>query len=120
VTGPETSVIRKIIDNKFKSEGLPEPSLAAEVGSVEWCKNLVENGKGLSFALVKDIQKEINEKALRIVPLNEYVYVTAEAVTRKDMQNPIIKKFIEMVKQAFNYTDTKQDTLPETDNTMSG
>ncbi|MFA5308481.1 MAG: LysR family transcriptional regulator [Dehalococcoidales bacterium] len=105
VAGPESSVIRRIIDNKFKSEGLTEPSLAAEVGSVSWCVSLVENGKGLSFALVKDIQQELAEKRLKIVPLKESVSVTAEAITRGDMQNPIIRQFIGMVKEAFGYTD---------------
>jgi DNA-binding transcriptional LysR family regulator len=110
VAGPETSVIRRLIFEKFKNEGLPEPSLAAEVGSIEWCKNLVENGKGLSFTLAKDINKEIIERRLKIIPLKEYVYITAEAVTRTDMSNPIILKFIEMVKQVFGYTDVRKNS----------
>ncbi|MGD1119538.1 MAG: LysR family transcriptional regulator [Dehalococcoidales bacterium] len=120
VSGPDTSVIRRIIFSKFKSEGLPEPSLAAEVGSVEWCKNLVEHGKGLSFALTKDIQKELAEKRLKLVPLKEYVYTTAEAITRADVPIPIIKKFIEMVKQVFGYTEPKTVTPTPTDESGPG
>lgn len=104
VLGTEMSVIRKIIFNKFKEKGLPEPSLAAEVGNVTWCKSLVENGKGLSFTLEKDIQKEVLEGRLKIVPLTDYAYITAQAVTKEEMLNPIIEEFIEMVKEAFHYT----------------
>lgn len=108
VLGTESSVIRKIIFNKFKEKGLPEPNLAAEAGSVIWCKSLVENGKGISFTLEKDIQKEVLEGRLKIVPLKEYEYITAEAVTRADMLNPIIEEFIEMVKEVFHYTGVKE------------
>jgi LysR family transcriptional regulator, transcriptional activator of the cysJI operon len=104
VLGTEMSVIRKIILNKVKEKGLPEPPIAAEVGSVIWCKSLVENGKGISFSLEKDIQKEVHEGRLKIVPLKEYAYITAQAVTRAEMLNPIIEGFIEMVKEAFHYT----------------
>lgn len=115
VLGTEASVIRKIIFNKFKEKGLPEPSLAAEVGSAIWCKSLVENGKGLSFTLEKDIQKEVIEGRLKIVPMKEYAYITAEAVTRADMLNPIIEEFIEMIKEAFHYTGSKETVTDTTD-----
>jgi DNA-binding transcriptional LysR family regulator len=103
VMGTDMSVIRKIVFNKFKEKGLPEPTLAAEVGSVIWCKSLVENGKGLSFTLEKDIQKEVLEGRLKIVPMTDYTYITADAVTRAEMLNPIIEEFIEMVKETFRY-----------------
>lgn len=103
VLGTEMSVIRKIVFNKFKEKGLPEPKLAAEVGSVIWCKSLVENGKGISFTLEKDIQKEVLEGRLKVIPLKDYAYVTAEAVTREEMLNPIIEEFVEMVKDAFRF-----------------
>jgi DNA-binding transcriptional LysR family regulator len=108
VLGTESSVIRKIIFNKFKEKGLPEPSLAAEAGSVIWCKSLVENGKGLSFTLDKDIQKEVLEGRLKIVPMTENAFVSAEAITQADMLNPIIEEFIKMVKEAFHYSGKKE------------
>jgi DNA-binding transcriptional LysR family regulator len=105
VAGPETSVIRRLIFEKFKEEGLEEPSLAAEVGNIEWCKTLVEKGKGLSFTLARDIEKQIIEGRFRLVPLKDYLYITAESVTRSDILNPIIVEFISMVKKAFSYQD---------------
>ena len=108
VLGTESSVIRKVVVNKFKEKGLPEPQLAAEAGSVIWCKELVENGKGLSFTLAKDIQKEVLEGRLKIIPMTEYAYISAEAITRADMLNPIIEEFVKMVKEVFHYTGTKE------------
>jgi hypothetical protein len=108
--GTEFSVIRKIIFNKFKEKGIAEPSLAAEVDSVIWCKSLVENGKGISFALEKDIQKEVLEGRMKILPLKDYAYVNAVAATRAEMLNPIIEQFIEMVKETFHYTGSARTT----------
>ena len=107
VIGTEMSVIRKLIISKFKEKGLPDPPMAAEVGSVTWSKSLVENGKGLSFTLEKDIQKEVIEGRLKVVSLKDPLYITAEAVTRADILNPIIEEFIQMVKEVFNYRDNK-------------
>jgi DNA-binding transcriptional LysR family regulator len=111
VMGTEFSVIRKIIFNKFREKGLTEPSLAAEVDSVIWCKSLVENGKGISFALEKDIQKEVLEGRLKILPLKDYAYVYAVAATRAEMLNPVIEQFIEMVKETFHYTASTRIAL---------
>jgi DNA-binding transcriptional LysR family regulator len=115
VIGTDLSVIRKLIISKFKENGLPDPPLAAEVGSVTWCKSLVENGKGLSFTLAKDIQKEVLEGRLKIVPLKDPAYITAEAITRVDMLNPIIEEFIELVKEAFNYKEPRDTSSPADD-----
>ncbi|HDP80340.1 MAG TPA: LysR family transcriptional regulator [Spirochaetes bacterium] len=104
VSGPETSVIRRVIFDKYREIGLEEPVLAAEVGTVEWCKTLVENGRGLSFTLLKDIEKQVEEGRFKLVPLKESLSITAESVTRMDIDNPIIQKFIMLVKKAFNYT----------------
>jgi hypothetical protein len=42
--------------------------------------------------------------------LQEYVYVAAESVTHLDEFNPIILKFISMVKEAFGFRETRSDT----------
>ena len=105
ITGPETSVIRRIIFDKFQEEGIEAPPLAAEVGNVEWCKILVANGKGLSFTLEKDIAGQVKAGRFKLMPLKSYPYITAESVTRSDVSNPIITRFVSIVKKAFGYTD---------------
>jgi LysR family transcriptional regulator, transcriptional activator of the cysJI operon len=104
VAGPETSVMRRFIFEKFRAEGLEPPSLAAEVGNVEWCKTLVESGKGISFTLAKDIEKQVATGRFKLIPLKEYLYLTAESVMRSDVSNPVIAGFVAMVKNAFGYT----------------
>jgi DNA-binding transcriptional LysR family regulator len=104
VSGPDSSVIRRLIFEKFKAAGFAEPTLAAEVGNVEWCKTLVENGKGLSFTMEKAIQTQVKDGRFKLVPMKEYLYITAESISRSDVSNPIITNFIAVVKNAFNYT----------------
>jgi DNA-binding transcriptional LysR family regulator len=102
ISGPEESVIRKTIFEKFRNEGLEVKQLAAEVNNIEWCKTLVENGKGLSFTVLGDIEEQISKRRLKIVQLKENLYLTAEAVMRTgSFSNPTIKEFVSMVKLAF-------------------
>lgn len=103
VTGPETSVIQRLIFKKFKDEGVGEISSAAEVSNITWSKTMVENGKGLGFTVDHDIEKEVSEGRFKLVPLKEYLQITAEVVTHSDVTNPIIKKFVTRVKKAFGY-----------------
>jgi len=102
VCGPETSVVRKMISDKFQSQGLEMPLLTAEVGNTEWCKTLVENGKGLSFTLIAEIAEQIRNSHLKIVQLTDELHLYADVVTRSDIfMNPMILRFISMIKQAF-------------------
>jgi LysR family transcriptional regulator, transcriptional activator of the cysJI operon len=102
VCGPETSVVRQMLYDKFESEGLKMPPLAAEVGSTEWCKTLVENGKGLSFTLIADVARQVQEGQLKLVELKDYLYLSTDVVTRSDaFMNPNMKRFINLVQEAF-------------------
>lgn len=105
VVGPETSVVRRIIFKKFKDEGIEELSPAAEVGNVTLTKTMVENGKGLGFTLERDVQKEVDEGKFKLMPLKEYLQITAIVVIRSDNTNQIIKKFVTGIKKAFAYHD---------------
>lgn len=80
---------------------------------------MVENGKGLGFTVERDVEKEIIEGRFKLVPLQEYLYITAEAITRSDISNPIIIKFVAMVKKAFGYTDIKRESLSDLENSVS-
>jgi DNA-binding transcriptional LysR family regulator len=91
-----------MISDKFQSQGLEMPLLTAEVGNTEWCKTLVENGKGLSFTLIAEIAEQIRNSHLKIVQLTDELYLYADVVTRSDIfMNPMILRFISMIKQAF-------------------
>jgi LysR family transcriptional regulator, transcriptional activator of the cysJI operon len=113
IAGPETSVIRRIVFNKFREEGIEVPSLAAEVGNIALSRDLVANGKGLSFTLARDIEKYVAEGRFKLVPLKDYLYITAEAVTRTDASNPLIRKFVSLVKKALSYSDVFNGPLTD-------
>lgn len=103
VGGSQTSVIRRMVEDRLKGEGIEMRPLAAEVANVEWCIDLVEHGKGLTFAFMNDIERQINEGRLKIVRLEDDLYLSAEAIMPSGIFiNPIIERFISMVKQAFN------------------
>jgi LysR family transcriptional regulator, transcriptional activator of the cysJI operon len=102
VGGPPTSVVRRMVEEKYKSLGIEMRPLAAEVDDIGWCITLVEHGKGLSFAFYTDIEKQISEGRLKIIELKEDLFLSAEAVIPPGMyMSPIIDKFISMVKLAF-------------------
>jgi DNA-binding transcriptional LysR family regulator len=104
VSGPPTSVVRRMIFEKFKNIGVEMPPLAAEVDNIGWCINLVEHGKGLSFAFMPDIEQQIKSGGVKIVALDEDLYLSADAVMSQDLfMNPIVNRFITMVKGAFKY-----------------
>jgi DNA-binding transcriptional LysR family regulator len=104
VSGPPTSVVRRMVTEKFKNEGIEMRPLAAEVDNVDWCINLVEHGKGLSFSFMSEIEPRIKEGRLKLVEMTEDLYLSADAVMSQDLfMNPIINRFIGMVKKAFNY-----------------
>ncbi len=105
ISGPEDSVIHKIISDKLKEHGLENRRFIADVNSTEWCKQLVQNGKGISFTIAEDIEEQLEQKLLKLVKTEEAVFLTAEAVVRADMfMNPTAKEFIDLVKQAFGYS----------------
>jgi DNA-binding transcriptional LysR family regulator len=103
VVGPETSATRRVVFNKLEAEGLKvSPLIAVEVNSVEWGRSLVENGKGIGFYYINNIEKEVSEGLLRVLPLNVDIRVGVDALIRKDaFLTPIAERFISFVKKAF-------------------
>ncbi len=103
VAGPETSATRQVILNKFESEGLKVPPLIiAEVNSLEWGMNLVENGKGMGLYHIKVVERGIAEGRLKILPLTSDMRVGVDALLRTDApEHPAAGKFISLLKKAF-------------------
>jgi hypothetical protein len=89
---------------KFKNVGVEMQPLAAEVDNIGWCINLVEHGKGLSFAFMPDIEQQVKNGSVKIVELDEDLYLSADVVMSQDLfMNPIVNRFIAMVKESFKY-----------------
>ena len=103
ILGPETSATRRVVFNKFEAEGLRlDNFVAVEVNSVEWGRSLVESGRGIGLYYVRNVEKEVSEGRLRVLPVTDGMRVGADVLIRKDaFLSPIAEKFISLLKGAF-------------------
>lgn len=103
ISGPETSATRRVVFSKFEAEGLKlNPIIAVEVNSVEWGRSLVENGKGIGFYYIKNVEKEVSEGRLRVLPLTNDIRVGVDVLVRRDaFLPPIAERFISLLREAF-------------------
>jgi DNA-binding transcriptional LysR family regulator len=103
ILGPETSATRRVVFSNFEAEGLKvNPLIAVEVNSVEWGRSMVENGKGISFYYIKNVEKEVSEGRLKILPLVNNMRIGVDALIRRDaFLPPIAETFISLLREAF-------------------
>jgi DNA-binding transcriptional LysR family regulator len=111
ILGPETSATRQIILEKLKAKGFKTSSLVAvEVDSIEWGRSLVEDGKGISFYYMRNVEKEVSEGRLKILHLVDDIRVGVEVLVRRDVVlPPIANKFIALARETFS---VPTDVLP--------
>jgi DNA-binding transcriptional LysR family regulator len=117
VLGPETSATRRVVFSEFEAEGLKvNPLIAVEVNSVEWGRSLVENGKGISFYYIKNVEKEVSEGRLRVLPLTNDIRIGVDALVRTDtFLPPIAERFISLLREAFqNHPNVTQTAKTRT------
>ena len=109
VLGPETSATRRIILNRIRAGGCHMPSpIIVEVNSSEWGINLVENGEGVGFQHIKSVERSISEGRLKILPLDEDIYVGMEALLHTDApEHAMAQKFISAVKECLKNNQAK-------------
>ncbi len=103
ILGPETSATRRVVFSKFEAEGLRlDHFIAVEVNSVEWGRSLVENGKGIGLYYVRNVEKEVSEGRLRVLPVTGDMRAGADVLIRKDaFLSPITERFISLLRGAF-------------------
>jgi DNA-binding transcriptional LysR family regulator len=103
ILGPDTSAVRRLIFSKLEAEGVKLDELVAvEVNSVEWARSLVKNGTGIGFENIRNIEKEISEGQLRVLPLTDAMRIGADVLIRKDaFLSPIAERFISLLRVAF-------------------
>jgi DNA-binding transcriptional LysR family regulator len=104
ILGPETSATRQIILDKLEVEGLKSSSLiAVEVDSIEWGRSLVEDGKGISFYCMKNVEKEVSEGRLKILRLVDDIHVGVDVLVRRDViLTPIANRFISLARETLS------------------
>ena len=104
ILGPETSATRQVILDKLDVAGLKASSLiAVEVNSIEWGRSLVEDGKGISFFCMKNVEKEVSEGRLKILRLEEDIRVGVDVLVRQDViLPPIANSFIALARETLS------------------
>lgn len=104
ILGPETSATRQIILEKLKVEGFKTSSLiAVEVDSIEWGRSLVEDGNGISFYYIRNVEKEVSEGRLKILHLVDDIHVGVDVLVRRDViLPPIANRFISLARETFS------------------
>jgi len=74
-----------------------------EVNSIEWGRSLVEDGKGISFFCMKNVEKEVSEGRLKILPLEEDIWVGVDVLVRQDViLSPIANSFISLARETLS------------------
>jgi DNA-binding transcriptional LysR family regulator len=103
ILGPATSATRRVVFSKLEAEGLKvDPIIAVEVNSVEWGRSLVENGKGIGFYYARNVEKEVSEGRLRVLPITNDIRIGVDALVRRDaLLPPIAERFISLLREAF-------------------
>ena len=78
-------------------------SIAVEVDSIEWGRSLVEDGKGISFYHIKNVEKEVSEGRLKILHLVDDIQVGVDVLVRRDViLPPIANRFISLARETFS------------------
>jgi len=103
LVGHEPFATKKVIPDKMIAEGVHTPlNMDLTANNIECCKILVRNGKNISVCLKEDIERELNDGTLRIIPLPNPVTVEVEAVAHRGLlTSPIIQSIISCMKASF-------------------
>ncbi len=104
ILGPETSATRQIILEKLEVAGVEASSLiAVEVDSIEWGRSLVEDGKGISFYHMHNVEKEVSEGRLKILHPIDDINIGVDVLVRRDViLPPIANRFISLARETFS------------------
>jgi DNA-binding transcriptional LysR family regulator len=104
ILGPETSATRQVILEKLDVAGLKASALiAVEVDSIEWGRSLVEDGKGISFYCMKNVENEVSEGRLKILSLEDDIRVGVDVLVRRDFLLPqTANSFISLARETLS------------------
>lgn len=102
--GTDMSSIKRLVSNKLILEGLVTPPKFYLCDyDIVFFKNIVRKGEFISLALKQDIERELDEGILKIIPLPSDLSVTVNIVGYKRLlANPIAKQFISYAKETFS------------------
>lgn len=100
---PEKSATREVLLKRFEAERAKlRPSILVETDYLECAKRLAEEGRGIALMHVTNVEREIAEGKLKILPLADDIKIGVDVLVHRDVPLPPIgRKFISLVKEAF-------------------
>ena len=107
---PEKSGTREVLLKRLEAEGSKvRPSILVETDYLECAKRLAEEGRGIALMHITNVEKEIAEGRLKILPLANDIKIGVDAVVHRDVPLPLIgRKFISLVEEAFQALHSRQ------------
>lgn len=105
IIGTENSPMAKIMAKKIELEGINKsPRYYFTADNFDFFKTIVKSGDSISFSLLEDIQEDVNNGILKVLPLTNDICVDIDIVGYPNYFSlDIVKEFVTCVKDAFNH-----------------
>jgi DNA-binding transcriptional LysR family regulator len=110
----EGSMARKVILDEFKHRGI-DPSIGAEIDSVECMKQLIREGKGVALMFLPNVQKELDLQQLKVLPLPDGgARIGVDIVHRREVHlSRPCENFLSLVKKHFGAAIQSEHLNPD-------
>lgn len=98
----EGSMLRRIVLDEFSNRALV-PKIAADVDGMEFIKQLVQAGKGITLMIRTSVEREVKQGRLKAVPLQDELAVSVHVVLRRETNLlPPLSEFLTLLDQNFS------------------
>jgi DNA-binding transcriptional LysR family regulator len=102
ICGQPGSLLHELVTQKFKNAGIfTQPYIMVNTLSLDALKIFVKEGNGIGLWHIKDVETEVQDGELKILPLSEGIQVPIDFILNRNDEylQPIIKDFMESIKQ---------------------
>lgn len=107
---PEGSATREILlESLGTEEGVIRPFILMETDYLECSKRLAEEGKGIALTHLTNVEREVAQGKLRIIPLSRKIKIGADILVHREIPLPPIgERFISLVEETFEARHSHQ------------
>ena len=99
---PRKSATREVLLRKLEEQEV-KPLVIAEVDNPARIINLVKMGKGVALVLKTNVEGEVSEGTLKVLPLKEDIKIGVDILVHKgNPLHPIANRFISLVRETLN------------------
>ena len=107
---PRESATREILlESLGAEEEMIRPFILVETDYLACAKRLAEEGKGIALTHITNVEREIAQGKLRIIPLPSNIKIGADILIHREVPLPPIgERFISLVEEAFKVHHSHQ------------